>query len=174
MDLAGRTVLITGASQGIGAATARAMAARGAEVLLLARGEDRLREVAATIWRGGGRARVYPVDLADLDAVAATTAAIKSDGIVPDVIVNNAGIGRWLFIEETPLQEMQEIMAVIPRSAAEEPGPPIELRPMGPEPFTWPVALVRRARRRRPPAAKAFLALAIARAEAAPAVRLAA
>jgi DNA-binding transcriptional LysR family regulator len=69
---------------------------------------------------------------------------------------------------------MQEIMAVIPRSAAEEPGPPIELRPIGPEPFTWPVALVRRARHRRPPAAKAFLALAIARAEAAPAVRLAA
>jgi short-subunit dehydrogenase len=90
MNLVGRTVLVTGASQAIGAATARAMAARGAEVLLLARGEDRLREVAATIQRGGGRARVYPVDLADLDAVAATTAAIKSDGIVPDVIVNNA------------------------------------------------------------------------------------
>jgi DNA-binding transcriptional LysR family regulator len=58
------------------------------------------------------------------------------------------------------------------RSAAEEPGPPIELRPIGPQPFTWPVALVWRARRRQPPAAKAFLALAIARAEEAPAVRL--
>ena len=64
-------------------------------------------------------------------------------------------------------------VAVIPRSAAEEPGPPIELRPIGPEPFTWPVALVWRARRRQPPAAKAFLALAIARAdEASPPVRL--
>jgi DNA-binding transcriptional LysR family regulator len=63
-------------------------------------------------------------------------------------------------------------VAVIPRSAAEEPGPPIELRPIGPEPFTWPVALVWRATRRQPPAAKAFLALAIARAEATPAVRL--
>jgi short-subunit dehydrogenase len=112
MDLAGRTVLITGASQGIGAATARAMAARGAELLLLARSEDKLREVAAAIERAGGRARVYPVDLSDLDAVAATIAAIKSDGIAPDVIVNNAGIGRWLFIEETPLQEMQDVMAV--------------------------------------------------------------
>jgi short-subunit dehydrogenase len=112
MDLAGRTVLITGASQGIGAATARAMAARGAELLLLARSEDKLREVAAAIECAGGRARVYPVDLSDLDAVAATIAAIKSDGIAPDVIVNNAGIGRWLFIEETPLQEMQDVMAV--------------------------------------------------------------
>jgi len=60
-------------------------------------------------------------------------------------------------------------VAVIPRSAAEEPGPPIALRPIGPEPFTWPVALVWRADRRQPPAAKAFLALAIARAETGPA-----
>ena len=63
-------------------------------------------------------------------------------------------------------------VALMPLSVAEEPGPPIELRPIGPQPFTWPVALVWRARRRQPPAAKAFLALAIARAEAAPAVRL--
>src|SRR5204863_2905889 len=62
-------------------------------------------------------------------------------------------------------------IAVIPRSAAEEPGPPIELRPIGPEPFTWPVALVWRGRRRQPPAAKAFLALAIERAETAPPIR---
>jgi DNA-binding transcriptional LysR family regulator len=65
-------------------------------------------------------------------------------------------------------------IAVIPRPAAGEAGPPIELRPIGPEPFTWPVALVWRGRRRQPPAAKAFLALALARAEKAPPVRLAA
>jgi DNA-binding transcriptional LysR family regulator len=65
-------------------------------------------------------------------------------------------------------------IAVIPRSAAEEAGPPIELRPIGPHPFTWPVALVWRGRRRQPPAAKAFLSLAIARAQQAPPVRLAA
>jgi uncharacterized protein len=112
VKLAGRTVLVTGASQGLGAATARAMAARGAEVLLLARSEEKLREVAASIERSGGRAHVHPVDLADLDAVVATTDAIKDAGFIPDVIVNNAGIGRWLFIEETPLEEMQAIMAV--------------------------------------------------------------
>src|SRR5215207_6098475 len=112
MELPGRTVLITGASQGLGAATARLMAARGAEVLLLARSEDKLREVASTIESAGGRARVHPVDLADLDAVLATTEEIKGAGIIPDVIVNNAGIGRWLFIEETPLEEMRAIMAV--------------------------------------------------------------
>ncbi len=112
MELAGKTVLITGASQGLGAATARAMAARGAEGLLLARSEDKLREVASTIDGSGGRAHVYPVDLADSHAVVATTDAIKAQGIIPDVIVNNAGVGRWLFIEETSLEEMRAIMAV--------------------------------------------------------------
>ncbi|WP_205698462.1 LysR family transcriptional regulator [Conexibacter sp. SYSU D00693] len=54
-------------------------------------------------------------------------------------------------------------IAVMPRSAAEQAGPAIALRPVGPEPLTWPVALVWRARRRQPPAAKAFLALALER-----------
>ncbi|HTE59126.1 MAG TPA: LysR family transcriptional regulator [Solirubrobacteraceae bacterium] len=56
-------------------------------------------------------------------------------------------------------------VAVIPRSAAEEPGPPIELRPIGPEPLTWPIALVWRAARRQSPAGKAFLKVALASAE---------
>ncbi|HSI80665.1 MAG TPA: LysR family transcriptional regulator [Solirubrobacterales bacterium] len=57
-------------------------------------------------------------------------------------------------------------VAVLPRSVAEQDGPPIALRPFRPEPITWPVALVWRATRRQPPAAKAFLKLALARAEA--------
>lgn len=56
-------------------------------------------------------------------------------------------------------------VAVMPRSVAEEDGPAIAWRPLGPEPLTWPVALIWRAGRRQPPAAKAFLALALARAE---------
>src|SRR3954467_8802481 len=55
--------------------------------------------------------------------------------------------------------------AVIPRSVAEQPGPPIELRPIGPERLTWPVALVWRAARRQTPAGKAFLKVALAYAE---------
>jgi DNA-binding transcriptional LysR family regulator len=54
-------------------------------------------------------------------------------------------------------------VAVLPRSIAELDGPPIALRPFRPEPVTWPVALVWRADRRQPPAAKAFLALALER-----------
>jgi DNA-binding transcriptional LysR family regulator len=56
-------------------------------------------------------------------------------------------------------------IAVIPRSVAEQPGPPIELRPIGPERLTWPVALVWRAGRRQTPAGKAFLQVALAYAE---------
>jgi DNA-binding transcriptional LysR family regulator len=52
-------------------------------------------------------------------------------------------------------------VAVIPRSVAEQPGPPIELRPIGPERLTWPVALVWRAARRQTPAGKAFLKVAL-------------
>jgi DNA-binding transcriptional LysR family regulator len=56
-------------------------------------------------------------------------------------------------------------VAVLPRTVAELDGPPIALRPFRPEPITWPVSLVWRASRRQPPAVKAFLALALARAE---------
>jgi DNA-binding transcriptional LysR family regulator len=56
-------------------------------------------------------------------------------------------------------------VAVMPRSVADQPGPPIELRPIGPERLTWPVALVWRAARRHTPAGKAFLKVALAYAE---------
>jgi DNA-binding transcriptional LysR family regulator len=56
-------------------------------------------------------------------------------------------------------------VAVLPRSVAEEPGPPIELRPIGPDRLTWPIALVWRAARRQTPAGKAFLKVALAYAE---------
>jgi DNA-binding transcriptional LysR family regulator len=58
-------------------------------------------------------------------------------------------------------------VAIFPRSAAEAPGPPIELRPIGPKPLTWPIALVWRVARRQAPAGKAFIALALKYAKAA-------
>jgi short-subunit dehydrogenase len=112
MDLAGKTALVTGASEGVGAATARLMAARGAKVLLLARTEAKLQAVAEAIEVAGGEAEVHPIDLSDLAATEQLTDAIKAGGTVPDVIVNNAGIGRWLFVEETSLEEMQADMAL--------------------------------------------------------------
>ena len=106
MELAGKTVLITGASHGLGAATARTMAARGARVVLLARTEAKLEALAAEISATGGSADFHAVDLSDLRGVEALTGAMKAQGVVPDVIVNNAGVGRWLFIHETSLDDL--------------------------------------------------------------------
>ena len=90
--LAGRTVVITGASSGIGRATALAAAGRGAVPLLVARSADKLDEVRDEIVALGGAAYVYPCDITDTEAVAATVKQMVEDhpeGI--DFLVNNAG-----------------------------------------------------------------------------------
>ena len=101
LQLAGRSILVTGASSGIGAATARAVARKGATAVLLARTQAKLEAVAAEITAEGGRAHAYAVDCADREAVAAVAPRIEADIGIPDVIVNNAGAGRHLFFEET-------------------------------------------------------------------------
>ncbi len=109
MQIANRTILVTGASAGIGAATARAMSDRGAQVLLVARRDEALREVAATL---PGPARPYACDVGDPHAVTAMAARVLAEVGVPDVIVNNAGAGRWLWIEETSNEEFVAQVAV--------------------------------------------------------------
>jgi uncharacterized protein len=112
MQLKNRIILITGASSGIGAETARIMAARGNTVILLARREEKLREVAAQVAQKGGKVFFYPVDLsqaADIDRVAQK---IKQEIGVPDVIINNAGVGKWLAIHETTPEQAQEMIAL--------------------------------------------------------------
>ncbi len=102
---------MTGASSGIGAATARAVARKGATAVLLARTQAKLEAVAAEITAEGGRAHAYAVDCADREAVAAVAPRIETDIGIPDVIVNNAGAGRHLFFEETDPRELEEMMA---------------------------------------------------------------
>jgi short-subunit dehydrogenase len=83
--------MVTGASSGIGEATARALAGAGATVLLVARSEDRLRQIEHGIQEAGGSARAVPADLSDPDAVEALVdEVLRSHGRV-DVLVNNAG-----------------------------------------------------------------------------------
>lgn len=112
MRIAGTTAVITGASSGIGAATAQALAAAGARVVLLARTAAALEQQAAQIRARGGAALVYPVDLADMDAAEQTARAVLGQAGPPDILVNNAGAGRWLFLEETAPEEARAMMAV--------------------------------------------------------------
>lgn len=87
----GKTALVTGASYGIGEATARRLAAAGATTLLVARSAERLDELAASINAGGGRAIAYPTDLTDEAAVNVLTKQISEDHGALDIVVSNAG-----------------------------------------------------------------------------------
>jgi len=89
--VAGKSVLVTGASHGIGRATALQLAGAGAEVLALARTGDLLRELVAEIETAGGRAHALEADLTDLDAVPALAQGIVAEHGAPDIVVNNAG-----------------------------------------------------------------------------------
>jgi len=110
VKLNGQLVLVTGASSGIGAATAREMARHGANVVLLARRAPELEKVAVDCRSMGVSAHVYPVDLANEQAVGKTAARIKAEVGIPNIIVASAGSGRWLFSEETPPGEAAQMM----------------------------------------------------------------
>ncbi|MBA3864815.1 MAG: SDR family oxidoreductase [Solirubrobacterales bacterium] len=106
LGLAGRGCLVTGASRGIGRETALALCAEGANVLLVARDEGRLREVQeeadATGSKAGGRAAVLALDVTAEDAGERMLAAAGAsfDGL--DVLVNNAGFASWRDLDEVP------------------------------------------------------------------------
>jgi NADP-dependent 3-hydroxy acid dehydrogenase YdfG len=89
--LDGTVAVISGASSGIGWATARAMSTQGARVLVLARRIDRLTELVRTIGALGGDAKAYEVDVVDARAVAEVVTAIGDEHGRIDVLVNNAG-----------------------------------------------------------------------------------
>jgi NAD(P)-dependent dehydrogenase (short-subunit alcohol dehydrogenase family) len=89
--LQGRTVVVTGASSGIGRATALKVAQAGGVPLLVARGREGLEQTQTDIERGGGVAHVYTCDLSDMAGVDALTKQIVQDHGSIDVVVNNAG-----------------------------------------------------------------------------------
>jgi NAD(P)-dependent dehydrogenase (short-subunit alcohol dehydrogenase family) len=87
----GKTVVITGASSGIGRAAAIKIAAAGGIPLLVARTEEKLVEVKDEIGAAGGTAYVYPCDLSDYDAIAELVQRMLADHPAVDVLINNAG-----------------------------------------------------------------------------------
>jgi NADP-dependent 3-hydroxy acid dehydrogenase YdfG len=91
--LDGRVALVSGASSGIGAATARALAEQGAAVALGARRTDRLEELAAEIRTSGGTALPIELDVSDIESCRQAVARTRSELGGLDILVNNAGIG---------------------------------------------------------------------------------
>ncbi len=96
-----RTVLITGASSGLGRELARVFAAHGHDLILTARSEERLRDLREELQcRFGCRATVIPADLQESHAAVWLAEAIKARGLQVDILVNNAGFGDYgLFAE---------------------------------------------------------------------------
>src|SRR5947207_5901831 len=82
------TCVVTGASSGIGAAIARELSARGLNITLVARREDRLRELAAEL---GNDTRVHACDVTDDTARKRLADTLAADGVTVEVLVNNAG-----------------------------------------------------------------------------------
>ena len=106
-DLHGETALVTGASSGIGRATAAALAAEGADVALTARSEDRIADLAEGL---DTEAVAIAADVRDEDAVDSLVEETvdRLGGI--DVLVNNAGVGRGSSVEDLSTDEYRQMM----------------------------------------------------------------
>jgi NAD(P)-dependent dehydrogenase (short-subunit alcohol dehydrogenase family) len=114
--LRGRVALVTGASSGIGAATARLLAQQGATAVLAARREEPLRALAQEIEGRGGRALAVPTDVSDRAAIDALVAqAIAAFGRI-DILVNDAGIGHGhsIMTEDAHMQRMLAVNLLAP------------------------------------------------------------
>ena len=112
MMIQGKLALVTGASSGIGEATAKAVAQKAERVVLVARSASDLEKVAREILEAGGKAEFFAADLSQPEAVSELADKVVSEIGVPDILVNNAGAGRWLTIEETKAAELEQMMAL--------------------------------------------------------------
>ena len=112
-----KLAVVTGASSGIGAATAQALGARGWTVVLVARRREELTGVAQRVQTAGGQAIVEALDAADPAAVSAMAGRIRSRQGAPGVIVNAAGAGAWKWPEDTPPDEMERMLDAPYRAA---------------------------------------------------------
>ncbi|SBO42563.1 SDR family oxidoreductase [Cyanobium sp. NIES-981] len=104
------TVLITGASRGIGAAAARRFAAEGFNLLLVARSSDAFSRLAASLGGHGARVECAALDLAEAEGLPAGIAELCSRGMEPDVVINNAGMAYTGELAAMPLEQWQRLL----------------------------------------------------------------
>ena len=112
-SLEGQLALVTGASRGIGAATAEALAAEGAHVILTARTVAGLEEVEERIHDAGGNATIAPLDLADADGITRLAEAIGGRWKALDILVLNAGtLGTLTPVPHIDAKEFARVIAL--------------------------------------------------------------
>ncbi|HET9593846.1 MAG TPA: SDR family oxidoreductase [Solirubrobacterales bacterium] len=138
LGLAGRACVVTGASSGIGRATALQLCAEGAKVLLVARGEERLAAVYDEAERlaepAGGAVAMYPLDVTDEDAGRLMLGAAEEHFGSLDVLVNNAGAAKWRDLDDVPDEDWRaqyELNVMAPLRAMRAAIPPMAERGWG-------------------------------------------
>ena len=112
MQLNGAVAVVTGASAGIGEATALALADRGTKVVLAARRLERLEALAATIEGRGGTAVAVRCDVADADQVASLPRVVKEAFGRTDILVNNAGVPGGGDFTELGFEEIRKVVEI--------------------------------------------------------------
>src|SRR6478672_10146635 len=105
-----RRALITGASSGIGKATALAFAKAGIDLALVSRSEAKLEAVAAEARQSGVKVKTYPLDLSVVEQVKDQISAIAADFGPVHILVNNAGMGYTGSLMSTPLEDWQRVL----------------------------------------------------------------
>src|SRR5438552_3606825 len=110
--LDGTVALVTGASSGIGEATARALSSNGAAVALVARRRERLDKLAAQIGESGGKAIAIEADVTDRAQAEAAVARTVSELGRLDTLVNNAGVMLLGSIEGAPIEEWERMVSL--------------------------------------------------------------
>ncbi|HXL59937.1 MAG TPA: SDR family oxidoreductase [Mycobacterium sp.] len=105
-------VSVTGAGSGIGRETALAFVREGAEVVISDIDEASVKDTAAQIVARGGIAHAYPLDVADADAVERFAEQISAAHGVPDIVINNAGVGQAGLFLDTPREEFDRVLDI--------------------------------------------------------------
>jgi short-subunit dehydrogenase len=110
VDYANKTIVVTGASSGIGAEFARALARRGAHVALVARRRERLEQLAAELAKTDGEASVHVCDVSQRAQVETTCRDVMSRWGGIDLLINNAGYGRHILVQDQEVEDIERMM----------------------------------------------------------------
>jgi len=111
-NIAGKTVIITGCSSGMGAAAARHVASQGANVVIAARRLDKLEALAGEITEAGGHALPIAVDVTDRDGMLKMVSTVVKEFGHIDVLVNNAGVMPLSPLERLKIEEWEQMIDV--------------------------------------------------------------